>query len=75
MFDNFILAEELFPKALRSFETFILVNNNLRAKLFASLESPSSFEEIFKVTSVLFFIPDFILLSCELGEFMFKMSC
>ena len=54
MFDNFILAEELFPKALRSFETFILVNNNLRAKLFASLESPSSFEEIFKVTSVLF---------------------
>ena len=29
VFDNFILAEELFAKALQSFETFVLVNNNL----------------------------------------------
>ena len=27
VFDNFILAEELFAKALRSFETYVLVNN------------------------------------------------
>ena len=29
IFDNFILAEELFAKALRSFETCVLVNYNL----------------------------------------------
>ena len=40
VFDNFILAEELFAKALRSFETCVLVNNNLRGKLFLSLEPP-----------------------------------
>ena len=28
VFDNFILAEELFAKAFRSFETCVLVNNN-----------------------------------------------
>ena len=28
VFDNFILAEKLFAKALRSFETCVLVNNN-----------------------------------------------
>ena len=35
-------------------------------KLFLSLESPATFDESFKVTSALFFIPDFKLLSCEL---------
>ena len=40
-FDNFILADELFGKALRSFETCALVNNNLCGKLFSSLESPA----------------------------------
>ena len=39
VFDSFILAAKLFAKALRSFETFVLVNNNLREKLFSSLES------------------------------------
>ena len=41
-FDNFILAEELFAKAL---QTCVLVNNNLCAKLFSSLESPTIFDE------------------------------
>ena len=72
VFDNFILAEELFVKALQSFETSVLVNNNLCGKLFSSLESPIKLDEIFKVTSALFFVPDFNLLSCELGNFTFK---
>ena len=29
IFDNFILADEPFPKALRSFETFVLVKSSL----------------------------------------------
>ena len=32
VFDNFILAEEPFAKAFRSFETCVLVNNNLYEK-------------------------------------------
>ena len=59
VFDNFILAEELFAKALRSFETYVLANSNLSGKLFSSLESPTTFNECFKVTSVPFFISDF----------------
>ena len=35
-----MLPEKLFAKAFRSFETCILVNNNLCKKLFSSLESP-----------------------------------
>ena len=57
-FDNFILAEELFSKALRSFDICVLVNINLCGKLFWSLESPTKFNESFKVTLVPFFIPD-----------------
>ena len=34
IFDNFILAEELLPKSLRNLKTCVLVNNNLRGKLF-----------------------------------------
>ena len=34
VFDNFILAEELSAKALRSFETCVLVNNSLCANHF-----------------------------------------
>ena len=64
-FDNFILADEPFAKALRSFETCVLVNNNLCGKFFSSLESLTTFDEVFKVTSVPFFIPSFNLLSCE----------
>ena len=43
---NFILAEESFAKALRDFETCVLVNNNLCGKLFSSLESPTAFAYI-----------------------------
>ena len=56
-FDNLILADEPFAKALRSLETCVVVNNNLCGKLVSSLESLTTFEEIFKVTSVPFFIP------------------
>ena len=54
-----MLAEELFAKALRSFETCVSVNKNLCRKLYSSLESPKSFDETFKVTSVSVFVPDF----------------
>ena len=47
LFDNFILAAELFAKSLRSFETCVLVNNDLCGKLFSLLESPTIFEEMF----------------------------
>ena len=50
-----MLFEELFANALRSFETCVLVNHNLCRKLFSSLESPATFHETFKVTSVSFF--------------------
>ena len=50
VFENFISAEELFAKALRSFENCALVNNNLCGKLFPLLESSTTFDEIFKVT-------------------------
>ena len=33
VFDNFIIADELFAKVLRSLKTCILVNNNLCGKL------------------------------------------
>ena len=83
VFDNFIQADEPYGKALRSFETYVLVHNNLWGKLFSLLESPTGklfsllesptiFDEIFKVTSVPFFIPDFNSLSCKLDNFMFK---
>ena len=56
VFDNFILAEELFTKALQSFETCVLVNNKLCRKLFSSLKSSLTFDEIFKATSVFFLV-------------------
>ena len=60
IFDNFILAEELFPKAWWGFETCVLVNNNLCGKFFSSLESPTTFSKNFKSISVPFFVPDWI---------------
>ena len=56
VFDNFILAEELFRKALQRFETCVLINNNLCGKLFSSLESPTTFDEVFKVSLVQVFL-------------------
>ena len=60
---NFILAEEIFVKSSQSFELYLLVKNDLCGKLFSLLEPPTIFDESFKVTSLLFFIPD--LLSCN----------
>ena len=51
-FDNLILADELFGKALQNL-------NNLCGKLVLSLESPRTFDENFKVTLVPLFIPNF----------------
>ena len=72
VFDNFILAYEPFAKALRSFETSVLVNKNLCRKLFSSLESPTIFYGIFKVVSESFFLAGFNLSNCKLGNFTFK---
>ena len=72
VFDNFILTDELFAKALRGFETCVLVNNNLCGKLFSSLASTTTFDESFKVTLVPFVIPDFNLLSCKVDNFTLK---
>ena len=42
-FDNFILATELFAKALQIYEICVLVNNNLFGKSYLSLELPIIF--------------------------------
>ena len=68
VFHNYISAEKLFGKALRSFETCVLVKNNLCRKLFLSLEFVTAFE-IFQVTSITFFIPYFNLSSCNVKTF------
>ena len=64
--ENFILANGTLAKALQTFETCVLDNNNLCEKLVSLLELPIKFDERFKVTSVSFFIRDFNLLRCEL---------
>ena len=58
VFVDFILANELFPKVLRSLETRVLVSDNLCGKLVSPFESP--FDERFKVIFVPVFtgIPD-----------------
>ena len=48
-----------FKNPLRIFETCVLVNNNLWGQLVSSVESPTAFDEKFKVTGVPFFIPGF----------------
>ena len=50
VFENFILADESFAKALWIFETCVLVNNNVCRKMFPSLASEATFDESFKVT-------------------------
>ena len=56
VFENFILADETFAKALRIFETCVFVNNDLCGKLVSSLALATKFDERFKVTSVPFLL-------------------
>ena len=49
VFNNFILTEEPFTKALWSLKTCILANNNLCGKLVSPLESLTIFDESFKL--------------------------
>ena len=72
VFDNFISANELLENVLGNLETYLLIKNDLCGNLISSLELPITFDERFKVTLVLFFIPDFNLLSCELDKFTDK---
>ena len=44
VFDNFVLAEELFAKSFQRLKTCVLVNNKLCRKLFSSLQSPTKFD-------------------------------
>ena len=67
-----MLAEEPFAKASRSLETCVLVNTKLCGKLVSSLESSTTFDESFKVMSVLFLVSDFNLLCSELDNFTFR---
>ena len=56
VFDNSILADELFAKVLQSLETYVLVDNKLCGKLYSSLELPIRFDEGFKVPLVPFLL-------------------
>ena len=73
IFDSFILADELFTKALQIFATCLLVNNNSCRKLVLPLELPIMFDDNFKVNSFAFFVVDFTLLSCEFINFAFTL--
>ena len=64
-------ADKWLAKALRRFEIYLLVNNNLCGKL-VSL-SLIIFDDNLKTTSILFFIADLILLICEFDNFTFKL--
>ena len=70
--DELISANELLENVLGNLETYLLIKNDLCGNLISSLELPITFDERFKVTLVLFFIPDFNLLSCELDKFIGK---
>ena len=57
IFDNFILADDTFAKALKSLKTCVLVNDSLCGKLVWSLELPITFDERFKgILVTLFFL-------------------
>ena len=75
MFDNFILTDGLFAKALWSLKTCSLVKIYRFTVLLVKvlpLESRIAFGEGFKVTLVPFFVSNFSLLNCELDNFKFK---
>ena len=66
------MADELFAKDLRNFETCVSNNNNLCRKLVSPLELLIKFEKLFEATPVSVFTADFSLLSCQLDNFTFK---
>ena len=65
VFYNFILVDKPFEKTLQSFETCVLVNNNLFGKSFSLLESPAAFDQSFNVTLVPFL---FLILIYEIAN-------
>ena len=70
VFENFILADEPFAKALQILEICVSVNIKLCGKLASSLLSTTTFNESFKVTWVPIFILDLNLLSCEIATIL-----
>ena len=64
VFYNLISVDDLSAKALRRFESCLLVNNNSKGKLVSS--SPIISDDNLETTSVSFFIADFNLVSCDL---------
>ena len=75
LYENFILADEPFAKALQILETCVSVNNNLCGKFVPTLDLPTTFDKRFKVTRapLTLFFTDFNLLSCGLDNLTFKM--
>ena len=72
--DLAIFGYWLFGKALRRFPACLLVNNNLCGNFISSSELTILFDDTLKTNSVLLFIADFNLLSCEFDRFTFKLS-
>ena len=50
-----MLVDEPFAKALQFFKTCMSVNDNLSEKLISPLNSPTTFDERFRIGSVTFF--------------------
>ena len=71
VFENFILADKPFAKALRIFETCVSVNLNLCRKLVSLLEFQIKFDKTLQVPSDSFFIANFNLLSWRFYNFTF----
>ena len=64
------LPKNLHDCPILCIDTSVIINNNFCRKSFSSLESSAIFGKSFKASLVLFLIPDFNLLSCELGNFI-----
>ena len=73
VFEDLILADELFEKALRILEICLSVNNNSCEKLALSLDSPIMLGDNLNTTSISFFIADFNLFNCEFDNFTFRL--
>ena len=68
-FKNFALADEQFAKALQILETCVSINYDWCGKLVPSLESPITFDERFKVTSVTLFYSWFWFIKLRIRQF------